>query len=80
MIPLDDRAIIALIGGGIILLNIGIIYALLTGSAQEQLNIVGRIFKKARQPWSDEDEALGDLRKRVERLTAPEDPAGKPDE
>jgi hypothetical protein len=79
MIVEVDKAIIAIVAVGIVLINVGIIYALLTGSAQQQLEIFGRIFRQARRPWSGEDESLKDLRERVQRLTEHdelEDPDG----
>jgi hypothetical protein len=79
MIVEVDKAIIAVVAVGIILINVGIIYALLTGSAQQQLEIFGRIFRQARRPWAGENKSLEDLRERVQRLTEdqePEDPDG----
>ncbi|MFP3852969.1 MAG: hypothetical protein ACLFWD_01605 [Anaerolineales bacterium] len=67
--PIDtDRAIIAAVGIGIILLNLGIIYALLTGSAQRQLEVFHRLVANARRPWQAEDKSLSELRDRIEHL------------
>ena len=63
-----NRAIIAAVGLGIILLNFGIIYALLTGSAQQQLEVLRRIFTGVKRPWQAEDESLTELRERIQRL------------
>lgn len=70
---------VALIGGLVVLLNLGLLYALLSGSAQSQLDMLRRLAQQARHPWRRENEALHELRQRALRLI-PEDEVPADDE
>lgn len=52
----------------VVLFNAGLVYGLLSGSAHEQIEMLRRIARRARNPWEPEDRALEDLHDRVVRL------------
>jgi hypothetical protein len=60
--------IVAIIGLAVLLLNIGLLYGLRTGATQEQIGMIRKAFRRARNPWIDEDQSLSDLRRRVEAM------------
>lgn len=70
---------VGVIGGLVVLFNLGLLYALLSGSAQTQLDMLRRIARQARHPWRRENEALLELRKRALRLI-PDDEVAADDE
>lgn len=70
--------IIGLILAVIVLFNIGLIYALLSGSAAAQWDMLRRIASRSRNPWQREDEALRELHERAKRLGG--DPDARVDE
>jgi hypothetical protein len=72
--PDSNGIIFILVGAGIILFNIGIIYGLLTGSTQRQLKFFRRAFQNVRRPFASESEALDELHQRIERLNQPVEP------
>ncbi len=59
---------IALVLLGVLVFNVGLIYGLLSGSLQRQVEILRRLAQRARHPWQREDEALADLHNRAGRL------------
>ncbi|MGA9533269.1 MAG: hypothetical protein WBR18_11180 [Anaerolineales bacterium] len=70
--------IVALIGGAVLLFNIGLIFGLRSGATQEQIEMIRKAVGRARNPWSSEDEALAALRKSVAGLKPEEtDQAGE---
>ena len=69
----SDQIIIGLVALGILLFNIGIVYAFLTGSAQRQFSVLRKLFRGAQRPWGREDDSLKELRQRVERLAQKEE-------
>lgn len=60
--------IVLLIAGGVVLFNLGLIYAVLSGSAATQVQILRKVADKARSPWREEEDDLKDLRERIRRL------------
>jgi len=65
---LDGGWIAVLVIGAIVLFNLGLIYGLLSGSVQQQIDMLRRAASQARHPWAREDEALDALHQRAERL------------
>lgn len=64
--------IVGLIGGAILLFNIGLIFGLRSGATQEQIEMIRKAVGRARNPWATEDEALHALRKSVKGLQSQE--------
>lgn len=64
--------IVALIGLVVLLFNIGLIYGLLSGATQQQIDMLRRITRRARNPWQPTNQSLDELHERVSRLAAGE--------
>jgi hypothetical protein len=60
--------VVLLIGGAAILFNVGLIYAVLSGSASKQIEMFRRITQRARNPWKDAEDSLIELRNRMSRM------------
>ena len=58
--------------GFVFLINFGLAYSLFSGSAKEQLDLMGRAYRRARDPWQDEDRDLTQLRQLVDHLKSSE--------
>lgn len=61
--------VVALIGLAVLLFNVGLIYGLLSGSTQEQIEMMRRIAQRARNPWQPANKALDELHERVAGLS-----------
>lgn len=72
--------LVILIIGAIVLFNIGLLYGLMSGSTRQQIEMIRRAARKARNPWAAEQEALQDLRGRVARLGTSGSGEADPDE
>lgn len=80
--PEIDRGllIVLLIVGLVILVNIGLLYGMLSGSTRQQFEMLRRAAQRARNPWSEEDDDLKELRGRIARLQSREPSEADPDE
>lgn len=72
--------LVILIVGAVLLFNVGLLYGLMSGSTRQQIDMLRRAARKARNPWAAEDEALRDLHGRVGRLGATRSADGESDE
>ncbi len=64
----EGWGMVGLILALVVLVNLGLIYSLISGSAAAQWDMVRRIAERTRNPWQSEDEALSELRERADRL------------
>lgn len=67
---------VGVIVGLALLFNIGLLYAVLSGSTKTHLKIMERILERARNPWQREDEDLRELNARTRRLQAEPEKSG----
>lgn len=61
---------VGVIVGLALLFNIGLLYAMLSGSAKTQLKMLQRILERGRNPWQREEDDLRELNARSRRLQA----------
>jgi hypothetical protein len=52
----------------VIIFNIILYFASTSRSTRQQLRIIGKLAKRARNPWQNEDQALVELRERITEL------------
>ena len=64
---------VGVIVGLVLLFNIGLLYAMLSGSTKTQLKMLQRILERGRNPWQREDDDLRELNARSRRLQAGSD-------
>lgn len=76
----EGTLLVIVIVGAILLFNIGLLYGLMSGSTRQQIEMIRRAARKARNPWAAEDEALRDLHGRVARLGTSGSAEGDADE
>ncbi|HEY71419.1 MAG TPA: hypothetical protein G4O08_12640 [Anaerolineae bacterium] len=57
----------------VIVFNVILYFASTSRSTRQQLRIIGKLAKQARNPWQSEDEALAELRERITELESVED-------
>jgi hypothetical protein len=56
----------------VVLINAGILVALLRSNYQGQFKVFGKILQSARNPWQGENDDYRELRKRVAELDRPD--------
>ena len=57
----------------VIVFNVILYFASTSRSTRQQLRIIGKLAKQARNPWQNEDRALAELRKRITDLESVQD-------
>ncbi len=57
----------------VIVFNVILYFASTSRSTRQQLRIIGKLAKQARNPWHKEDRALAELRKRITDLESVQD-------
>lgn len=78
MLGLEDGVLIVVVILVLVaLLNVGLIYGLLSGSTRRQIDMLRKAARRARNPWEREDRDLQDLHQRVSGFETRQQP---PDE
>lgn len=81
MFGIDRGALIVIIVvAAVVLINVGLLYGLLSGSTRQQIDMLRRVARRARNPWAAENEALRNLHGRVAKLGSPDRHPQDPDE
>jgi hypothetical protein len=57
----------------VIIFNVILYFASTSRSTHQQLRIIGKLAKQARNPWQKEDRALAELRERITELGSVKD-------
>ena len=57
----------------VIIFNVILYFASTSRSTRQQLRIIGKLAKQARNPWQNEDRDLAELRKRITELESDQD-------
>jgi hypothetical protein len=65
---IEGRWIAIFIVAAVLLFNAGLIYGLLSGGIQQQIDMLRRAADRARHPWAHEDKALEALHEKANRL------------
>lgn len=74
-ISLSPVAVIGLVVLIVVVVNGGLILSLRRGGSHRQIEMLRRVAKAARHPWSEQEKAVSELRERVSKLDIKENGA-----
>lgn len=52
----------------VVLLNAGLVFSLLRGRNKDRFRVIGKVIEVVQNPWQEQDEQFGELRRRIVEL------------